>query len=282
MSSDADATNAADDDGERVAADSGVDGDEADATDEADETDEMGGIDDQPDETPADEPATFVWNDPAEPEPPESEGRSSGADATGRSLDPERYLLAGETIVERHDVGAGWVAVTTHRLLVFDPDSEGRRFETVDRPNVLGVGTSGGGSRSVVPYAWRAGGYAVVLVGGGLLVRASGLQSLFTTTETGAPGVDGVLSILSLVGTLVGLLADLLFVAGGVAAVAAVALTAWYLRSRAPTLVVERAGDDDIRIRLSDGVVGERLADTIEHALADELAVGRSGSQSGN
>lgn len=214
----------------------------------------------------------FVWTETGDSPPSDAETARSETDAdTRHRLAPERYLLAGETIVEQHDVNAGWVAVTTHRLLVFDPNSRGRRFETVDRPNVVGVGTTGGGSRTIRPYVWRAVGYAVVLLGGGLLVRAAGLQSLFAAPETGAPGVDGVLSVLSLVGALVGLLVTLLFVAGGLAAVTALGLGAWSLRSREPTLVVERAGDDDIALRLPPTVDGGRLVAGIENALADEL-----------
>jgi hypothetical protein len=226
-------------------------------------------------DSPASEAETpFVWNETGDSPPSDAETTHSETDAgTRHRLPPERYLLAGETIVERYDVDAGWVAVTTHRLLVFDPDSRGRRFETVDRPNVVGVGTTGGGSRTGRRYAWRAGGYAIVLLGGGLLVRAAGLQSLFAAPETGAPGVDGVLSVLSLVGALVGLLVTLLFVAGGLAAVIALGLGAWYLRSREPTLVVERAGDDDIALRLPPTVDGERLVAGIGSALADELEI---------
>jgi hypothetical protein len=247
-------------------------------------TDEIGPPADEDDDsspeptntTTADE--EFVWGVAVGTESGADEAedaQSDGADSRG-PLDPEQYLLAGETLVERHDVRGGWVAVTTHRLLVFDPDpdTDGRRFEAVDRPNVVGVGTTGGGSRTVLSYALQAGGYAVVLLGGGALLRSTGVQSLFSAPETGAQGVDGVLSVLSLVGVVVGLLVDLLFVAGGLAVGLALGLTAWFLRSRAPTLVVERAGDDDIRLRLPATGDATRVVAAVEAALADELAAG--------
>ena len=193
------------------------------------------------------------------------------------TLSPERYLLAGETIVERVDVGHGWVAATTHRVLVFDPDSDGRRFEAVDRPNVVGVRTSGGGDPTPLAYLPRAVVYSVLLLGGGLVARSYGLRSLFSVSTDAAemPGVSGVTSMLSLAGVLMGLLVDALLVGGVVAGLAALALAAWYLRSRHPALVIERAGDDDVTFRLPSAAVGDRVVETLERVLSDELAAAR-------
>ncbi|WP_380675644.1 hypothetical protein [Salinigranum sp. GCM10025319] len=190
------------------------------------------------------------------------------------TLSPERYLLAGETVTERVDVGRGWVAATTHRVLVFDPDSEGKRFAAVDRPNVVGIRTTDGGDPTPLAYLPRAVVYSVLLLGGGLIARSYGLRSLFSVSPgaTEMPGVSGVLSMLSLAGALMGLLVDALLVGGGVAGLAALALAAWYLRSRHPTLVIERAGDDDVTLRLPAAAVGDRAVETLERVLAEELA----------
>lgn len=210
-------------------------------------------------------------------EPPTS---TETTDTDGQPrLAPGRYLFAGETIVEHHETRAGWVAVTTHRLLTFDPDADGKRFETVNRPNVVAVRTTDGGNPTLHAYRWRALGYAVVLLGGGLVARSMGLQSLFrtpTATGTGTVGIDGLLSALSLFGLVVGLLVDLLLVAGVVAALAALGLAAWSLLARRPTLVVERAGEADIELELPTEAAGRRTVDALERALRDELAVGRS------
>jgi hypothetical protein len=204
---------------------------------------------------------------------PDDDGRS-GRPST---LSPERYLLAGETVVEGVDVGRGWVAATTHRVLVFDPDSDGRRFEAVDRPNVVGVRTSGGGDPTPLAYLPRAVVYSVLLLGGGLVARSYGLRSLFSVSTDAAemPGVSGVTSMLSLAGVLMGLLVDALLVGGVVAGLAALALAAWYLRSRHPALVIERAGDDDVTFRLPSAAVGDRVVETLERVLSDELAAAR-------
>jgi hypothetical protein len=196
----------------------------------------------------------------SEPVAPTEDGRRA-------SLDPERYLFAGETVEERVGLGRGWVVATTHRLLVFDPASEGRRFVSVDRPNVVAVRRTGGGSRRLRSYALRAGIYAVVLWGGWLGARSLGLRSLFGASPdvSGTPGVGGLVSALSLVQALLD--------AGVVAGLAALALGALYLRGRDPTLVVERAGHDDLRIALPSASVGRRAVAGLERAFADELAL---------
>ncbi|WP_372911495.1 hypothetical protein [Salinigranum sp.] len=207
--------------------------------------------------------------------PPTGDARDDGP-TPPRTLDPGQYLFTGETVETRVDVGRGWVVATSHRLLTFDPDASGRRFVTVDRPNVVDVRVTGGGGRRVRSSALRAGLYAVVLLVGGLAARSLGLESLFVTNvDVGTtPGVGGLVSLLSLAGALVALLVDLLFVGGAVLGLAALGLGVWYARGRQPTLVVERAGEDALTVPLPSHAVGKRLVDGLERALAEELAVG--------
>jgi hypothetical protein len=236
----------------------------------------------------------FVWNEvgteessPHEPRdgsdgPASDDGETDGPapDADDgpqpATLAPERYLLAGESLVERVDVGHGWIAVTTHRLVVFAPDAEGKRFDTIDRPNVVGIRTTDGGDPTVLGYASRAGAYGLLLLGGWIATRAFGLGSLFDVDAgvSDAPGVDGLLSMLSLAGTLFDALVAALLVGGVVAGGTAVVLVAWYYRSRRPTLVVERAGEDDVTLKLPSTVAGERAVAALERTLVEELAVG--------
>lgn len=217
--------------------------------------------------------------DPADPaRDRESLDRPDGAGSTvSRTLDPERYLLAGETIAERVDVRRGWVVATSHRLLVFDPESSSTRFVTVERPNVVDVRTTGGGNRRIRSYAGRAGLYGVVLLTGGFVARGLGLRSLFTASpDVGTtPGVSGLVSALSLVGTLASLVVDLLFFGGLAAGLVGLALGVWYVRGRQPTLVVERAGEDDLEFELPSNAVGRRLVDSLERGLSEELALNR-------
>jgi hypothetical protein len=191
-------------------------------------------------------------------------------------LTPDRYLLAGESVVDRLDVGRGWVAATTHRVLVFDPTSDGRRFAAVDRPNVVGVRTTHGGDPTVLTFLSRAVVSCVLLLGAGVAARSLGFESLFVldTGVADTPGVGGLVSMLSLAGTLLGLFVDALFVGGVVAGLAAFVLAGWYLHGREPTLVVERAGDDDLSVRLPSRETGDRAVERLERLLADELAVG--------
>jgi hypothetical protein len=206
----------------------------------------------------------------SEPEPP-----STG----GAILPPERYLLAGERLVERIDVGSGWVVATTHRVVVFDPDDGTRteRFVAIDRPNVVGVRTGGGGDPRLLGYVSRAAVSALLLLGSGAVAESVGLRTLFDTdlAPVGAPGVAGLTSMLAVAGDLLGLLVDVFLVGGSVAAVAAFLLAGAYLRRRRPTLVIERAGGDDVVVRLPSRQSGERAVETLARALADELAVGR-------
>jgi hypothetical protein len=236
----------------------------------------------------------FVWNTTddsgdehpadvvgADGEPLECETTDEGVvddttDGEGEArLTPDRYLLAGESVVDRLDVGRGWVAVTTHRVLVFDPTSGGRRFAAVDRPNVVGVRTTHGGDPTVLTLLSRAVVYCVLLLGAGVAARSFGLASLFAldTRVADTPGVGGLVTMLSLAGTLLGLFVDVLFLGGVVAGLAAFALAGWYRHGREPTLVVERAGDDDLSVRLSSTDTGDRAVERLERLLADELAV---------
>lgn len=233
---------------------------------------------DTPDESsdrPTDAAASFVWSTDLSAGETEADADSEPEPESEPALSPTRYLLAGETITERLDVGRGWVVATTHRVLVYDPAADGPRFTSIDRPNVVGVRTTGGGNATVLGYVSRAVVYAVLLLGGGLVARSFGLRSLFSVSSGAAetPGVGGLLSFLSLAGTLLGLFVDALVLGGVVAGLVAVALAVWYLRGRQPTLVVERAGDDDVTVHLPSAVAGDRAIERLERELADELAV---------
>jgi hypothetical protein len=217
-------------------------------------------------------------NDAADGSVSAAGGEPRPGSAPGRTLDPERYLLAGETLDEQVDVRRGWVVATSHRLVVFDPDADGKRFVAVDRPNVLDVRTTGGGNSRLRSSAFRAGLYAVVLLAGGSVARGLGLRDLFTAgPDVGStPGVGGLVSVLSLVGALVGLVVDVVLFGGLLAGVVALALYALYRRGRAPTLVVERAGEDDLELELPSNAVGRQAVARLEAAFSDELALARS------
>lgn len=194
---------------------------------------------------------------------------------TTNAVDPERYLLAGEETVATCAVRRGWLVVTTHRVLAFDPGSDGQRFHAVDRLNVVDVGASGGGDDTVLGYAVRAALYSVLCLGGGMVARSLGLRSVFTVAPgtVDAPGVSGLTSMLSLASALVGLLVDGLLVVGLLAAVAAVGLGAYFLRERHPTLTVEVAGGDPLEVALAPSADPTATVEAVRDALEPELGL---------
>jgi len=173
-------------------------------------------------------------------------------------------LFQGEEVEEELSVEGARIAVTTHRVLVFTPDGEGRRFDHADRPNVVDAAVETTGHTSYVSWGIRSGVYGAVLLGGGLLVQLSGiLDRLGAATPPESAGLGG----------LVGMLPDALaaltdaFLAGGVVLLlAAAALTGLYYRSRSRELVIERAGRDPMRVplRTEDG---EQIARRLRSAV---------------
>src|SRR6056297_2404534 len=129
-------------------------------------------------------------------------------------------LFQGEEVEDEFTVEGARVAVTTHRVLVFTPEGEGRRFDHADRPNVVDATVETTGRDSYVGWGVRAGIYGAVLFGGGLLLETSGLLD-------------------SLGG-------------GGLLVVGALALVGFYVRSRERELVIERAGRDPMRVPVRD------------------------------
>jgi hypothetical protein len=68
---------------------------------------------------------------------------TTGPDEPDAPVDPERLLRAGETLETA--VGRGWLAVTSHRLLVIDPDGGGKHLRAPNRLNVRDVRATAAG-----------------------------------------------------------------------------------------------------------------------------------------
>lgn len=172
----------------------------------------------------------------------------------------EDVLLAGETVAASLPVPDGRVVVTSHRVIAFTPDGDGRTIDHVDRPNVADVTlTASGWSRPLSP-ALRAGIVGVVCVWVGLSLSLEGALGGVSSPESDAGGLGAILALLGFVRRALALLDDL-FLAVGVLALAGAALGvgAW-LVSRSPVLVIERAGEDaeDISVD-ADGVDEEAV-----------------------
>ncbi|WP_251343118.1 hypothetical protein [Haloplanus halophilus] len=180
------------------------------------------------------------------------------------------HCYAGEDVVAEAPLGAGWAAVTTHRVLAYNPAADGRRFEAVDRPNVSSVSVDAAGDRRLLGWGLRALLYGLAGVGGGGVLRATNLVGTLSM-EAGATGAAPVGSVLAVTDALAAALATLatLLLVGGLALVAAsLGLFGQYLRTRQPALVVERFGDDPVRLS-APRADGERAARSLSGALEE-------------
>ncbi|WP_435180776.1 hypothetical protein [Halorussus sp. AFM4] len=162
-------------------------------------------------------------------------------------------LFQGEEVEEELTVEGARVAVTTHRVLVFTPDGDGRRFDHADRPNVLDANVETTGRDSYVEWGVRTGVYGAVLFGGGVLLKTSGILEELGATEAPAdvPG-SGIAQFVSLLPKALGTLTTGLLLGGGLLALAALALGGLYFSSRERELVIERAGRDPMRVPVRD------------------------------
>jgi len=162
-------------------------------------------------------------------------------------------LFQGEEVEDEFTVEGARVAVTTHRVLVFTPDGEGRRFDHADRPNVVDASIETTGHDSYVGWGVRAGVYGAVLFGGGLLLKTSGLLDSLggVTPPEDAPGA-GIAQLVSVLPKALGMLTTGLLVGGGLLVVVALALVGFYFSSRERELVIERAGRDPMRVPVRD------------------------------
>jgi len=158
-------------------------------------------------------------------------------------------LFQGEEVEDEFTVEGARVAVTTHRVLVFTPNGEGRRFDHADRPNVLDANVETTGKGSYIEWSVRAGVYGAVFLGGGILLKASGVLDQLSATQPpeDAPGA-GIAQLVSFLPKALGALTTVLLVVGGLLAIVAGALVALYFRSRERELVIERAGRDPMRV----------------------------------
>lgn len=179
-------------------------------------------------------------------------------------------LFQGEEVEDEFTVEDGRVAVTTHRVLVFTPEGDGRRFDHADRPNVLDANVETAGQASYVEWGVRTAVYGVVMLGGSLVLKASGVLDQLEGTKppADAPGAE-IARMFSLLPELLGAFTDLLLVLGGLLLLAAVVLTGLYFESRTSELVIERAGREPMRVPAdADDEDAERVARRLRTTVA--------------
>ena len=155
----------------------------------------------------------------------------------------DRLTYAGEEPTETLPVRDGALVATTHRLLVYTPQADGARLQTVDAPNVVGLGyaTAGNGRRRPALVAFAVG-VASLFVGQTVSITPPSVAG------ADSPALGGGLDTVTAVIGLVGLLDELATVVGVVALLVVVGLLASYVRSRNSQVVVRVAADDPLTV----------------------------------
>jgi hypothetical protein len=154
---------------------------------------------------------------------------------------PDRWLYGGEDLLATTALNDGWVAVTSHRVVAFDPDADGQPFTAIARPNVAGVRFETAGDDRYLRWGARAGVYGLVTLAGAFVLDATNITSMLAV-DAAPSALSSVVSLVSLVAATIRLAIRASLVAGVVLLVVALGLGGLYLQSRQPSFVVERVG----------------------------------------
>ncbi|MFD1634333.1 hypothetical protein ACOZ4L_01230 [Haloplanus ruber] len=184
-------------------------------------------------------------------------GDDAATHPTNAASEAERYCYDGESVVTATPLGTGWAAVTSHRVVAYNPAADGRRFEAVDRPNVAGMSVDAAGDRRLLGWGIRALGYGLAAAAGGAILRAMDLGATLSigSGAAGTAPVGGVLTVIDVLASALATLTTLLLFGGLALSFVGLALLARYLRTRRSALVIERFGDEPVRLSVpqSDG-----------------------------
>lgn len=153
----------------------------------------------------------------------------------------DEFLFDGERRLETVDLGPDRVLVTSHRLLVFTPTTDGENFRAIDRPNVAGVDIRHRTGENALPMAGKLG-----LVGTVVLLTAFAFDPGWLR---GSSGSDSAPANAGTVDQSAGLLSTLdgaLLSVGVVLLAAALLLAGYYALARSPVIVVWIDGDEDV------------------------------------
>lgn len=151
-----------------------------------------------------------------------------------------------ETVEGTVEVGPNQVVVTGRRVLSFAPNSGGRNFRTVERPNVDGVAIRTRSNRRRLWITGAAGVTALLFLAGWFLFDATGLFPSAASGEgASALGVGGMVGQMR---SWLGLLDALLLWGGIVFLVVAVAFVGLYVYSRETVIAIDVAGGRDVDV----------------------------------
>lgn len=184
----------------------------------------------------------------------------------------DQLLYEGERVIETasgHSVG---LVVTSHRLLVFTPELEGKNFQVLQRPNVTGINSEERGPAKWLSASmkWAIGGVAMAI--GGLVLDLEGVMGSTSTAGADAVGVGWIGGVFSLFQTAFSLLDDVLLFAGLLGIGLSLALFGWYWANRAETMTVEVAGREDLELPAAGLTTGaiRGLGDAIDPPVAGD------------
>lgn len=161
----------------------------------------------------------------------------------------EQLLFDGETIDTEVAAGGATVVVTSHRLLAFTPQADGKDYRAVDRPNVRDVERQ---AVYGVDFRRRIAKLGVV----GLLLAGLGLafdpSAWLPQPDVDAPAeAGGVGGVLGMVEGMIGFfhaLDTVLLAAGGLALTVALGLAGVQLATRSVRVAIHVAGEDPVHL----------------------------------
>lgn len=172
----------------------------------------------------------------------------------------EDLLYDGEGV--QHQVGGEetQVVVTTHRVLTFTPETAGPNFRAVERPNVSSISRETDGETRWLVTAGKWLTVGVVLIVVGVVVDFEGMLAGVTMSqEAGQVGIGGIMGMFALLKTFFALVDDALLLGGALSALGGLAALGWYLNTRAETITIAVAGQDDIQLP-ADGLTDTEVA----------------------
>ncbi len=180
----------------------------------------------------------------------------------------EDLLYENESVQEVVDIDTARVVVTSHRVLTFTPEMDGENFKQVERPNVVGVGTSAQANTTLAAKSIRYGIYGGLFILAGHFINFEGFVGdiEFDAEAAGETGAGGMIEIAQQMMDFMAVFDEIMQMIGSLVLLVAVAIFAVYWLLRDETLVIQMAGDEqDIHVPRPDDVdvVSTRLEDAI-------------------
>jgi hypothetical protein len=181
------------------------------------------------------------------------------------SREIDRLLYEGETVEDRVEWAEASVVRTSHRVLVFSPDTEGANFRGIDRPNVEGIETGARSRGGLLERGLRYGLIGAILLVAGLAVDFDGIAGGVTVGASMSElGVGGIGSLIGGLLAFIRRLDDLMRILGALALLLGVVLVGVFWYTRTPTVNVAVAGEEDVTLPRPD----ERTRDRLRELLA--------------